>query len=68
VILTLTITPDKGGTRLRHETEYRMMPGFRPLGWLMEKLFIQRVMTNGMNQSVANFNGLVERPLPAAAA
>jgi carbon monoxide dehydrogenase subunit G len=68
VVLTVTINAEKGGTRLLHETEYRMMPGFRPLGWLLEKLVIQRVMTKGMNQSVANFKKMVERPLPAAVA
>ncbi len=67
LIVTVTLTPEDGGTRMLHETEYRMMPGLRPLGWLMEKLFIHRMITKDLNQSVANLKRLLERPLPAAA-
>lgn len=42
--LTKYMSAEDGGTRYRQVMEYRMLPRFRPLGWLLEKLVVARKM------------------------
>ncbi len=43
--LTMEVSPENNGTKFRHRTEFKMMPRFRPLGWIVEKLFGYRMMS-----------------------
>lgn len=58
--LTMAVEEDGDGTRLLHRTAYRMFPGFRPLGWLVERLFARRTMARELAASVANLRRLAE--------
>ena len=59
-VLTLRVEPDGEGARFTHQTEYKMMPGFRPLGWLLETVFAHRMMKRAMPQSVKNAKQILE--------
>lgn len=58
--LTMRVEPSGDGTRLSHITEYRLMPGFRPLGILLEILFARRVMESELRQTVTNVKRMIE--------
>ncbi len=58
--LTVEVEPEGNGTRLLHRTDYRLMPVFRPLGWLLEQLFAHRLMTQEMRQTVTNAKRIFE--------
>ncbi len=60
---TLTMRVEENGdgtTALFHTTEYQLMPKFRPLGWLVESLFIKKLMDKNLHQSVEKCKQLVE--------
>lgn len=44
-----------------HTTEYQIMPKFRPLGWLLETLFIKKLMYNNLHRSVEKCKQLIEK-------
>ena len=46
--LTWTLTEIDSGTRASHVLEFKMMPAFRPLGALLEALFVTRMMIKEM--------------------
>jgi ribosome-associated toxin RatA of RatAB toxin-antitoxin module len=46
--LMWTLAEIESGTRASHVVEFKMMPGFRPLGVLLEALFVTRMMTKEM--------------------
>lgn len=54
---------DDGSSVLFHSTEYQLMPSFRPLGWLLETLFIKRLMRRNLNKSVDNCKQMIEEDL-----
>lgn len=54
-----------GASTLFHTTEYQLMPKFRPLGWLVEILFIKRLMKNNLQQSVDNCKQIIESDVSA---
>ncbi len=59
--LTMRVREDaEGSSTLFHTTEYRLMPKFRPLGWLVENLFIKRKMYRKLNESVDTCKRLIE--------
>ena len=60
VKLTMKVEPDGDGSMLIHRTEFKMLPVFRPLGWLVEQLFGKRTMSRELNQSVQNAKRLLE--------
>lgn len=65
VIGTLTVEmdllPGDGGTDFRHVVSYRVMPGpLRPLGWLLEKVYVNRYALTGMKKTAANAKRLIE--------
>lgn len=47
-------------TKLIHSTTYALMPNFRPLGWLLEKLVVHKSMIQNLNESVQNCKQMVE--------
>lgn len=60
---TLTMRVEElepGISILYHTTDYRLMPKFRPLGWLLEMLFIKRLMKKNLQQSVENCKQIIE--------
>ncbi len=59
--LTMRVADNMDGTStLVHTTEYQLMPKFRPLGWLLENLFIKKLMKKNLNASVNNCKELIE--------
>lgn len=50
-----------GTSTLFHSTDYQLLPNFRPLGGLLEILFIKRLMRKNLNQSVINCKELIEK-------
>ena len=60
-VLTMKVEPDGSGARLTQETEYKMMPDLRPLGWLLETVFAHRMMKKALGQTIANAKMLLER-------
>lgn len=59
----ITLEPDRDGTLWFHEMEYRLMPRFRPMGWLLEKLLVQRQMQATFARVLAAGKRLVEAPV-----
>lgn len=58
--LTMRVEPANEGARLIHRTEYQLMPVFRPLGWLLEKLFIEDTMKRNLQTTVENAKSMIE--------
>lgn len=58
--LTMQVEPDGTGSRFIHQTDFKMLPVFRPLGWLIESLFGKRLMEREMAETVANAKRLLE--------
>ena len=52
--------PDGDGAHLLHRTDFKMMSRFRPLGWLVEKLFGYRMMSKELRQTVDNAKHTLE--------
>lgn len=60
-ILTMKVEDNGDGTcTLFHSVEYKLMPKFRPLGWLLETLFIKKIMQRNMHESVENGKRILE--------
>lgn len=59
--LTMTLEElDGGGTRFTQTMAFRAFPSVRPLGWLLETLFIERAMRSGLRETQDNLKRLVE--------
>lgn len=62
--LTMRVADNMDGTgTLVHTTEYKLMPKFRPLGWLLETLFIKQLMIKNLNKSVENCKQMIEQKI-----
>lgn len=62
VELTIETQPDgEGGTLLNHTVEITVIPRFRPLGWVLERLVLIRIFRSDMEQSLAAFVDLVHK-------
>lgn len=59
----MTFEERDGGTRFTQELEFRALPAVRPLGWLLEKLFIERAMRSGLQETQRNLKRLAETEL-----
>ena len=58
--LTGDLEPQGDGTKLIYRVEYEVMPGLRPVGRLLETLFVRRMMDKDFTRTVANLKKLVE--------
>ena len=58
-VLTMRVEPEGDGARFHHQTEFKMLPAFRPLGWVMEQLF-DNMVEQEMTQTVENAKGIIE--------
>ncbi len=58
--LTCLLEESDGGTRYRQVMSYRMLPKLRPLGWVLERAFIQRKMHSDMERFLANAKRIIE--------
>ena len=59
-VLTMTLEPTSGGVIFRQDMEFQAMPFFRPLGILLEWLFIRRSLEKGLHETQANLKRLLE--------
>lgn len=58
--LTMLFEEREAGTRFTQSMEFRVFPRVRPLGWLLETLFIKRAMRSGLQETQANLKRIVE--------
>ena len=58
--LVKEITPENSGTRYWQSMDYRYLPRFRPLGWLLEALFIRRSIEKSFKEITAGIKATVE--------
>ncbi len=58
--LTKEITPEATGTRYHQSLDYRYLPRFRPLGWLLEKLVVSRSLQKSFDEIVVGIKVTVE--------
>lgn len=58
-VLTMRVEPEGEGTRFSHQTEFKMLPAFRPLGWVMEQLF-DNMVEQEMTKTVENARSIIE--------
>ena len=56
----LELEPTGRGTLMRQTGDFRMMPFFRPLGLLLEALFVRRQMESGGRSTLANAKRILE--------
>lgn len=61
--LTMTFEERDGGTRFTQELTFRALPAVRPLGWLLEQVFIERTMRSGLRDTQQNLKELAETEL-----
>lgn len=57
--LVMTMEPDDGGTRYRHEAVYKMKVPV--LGWVIDKIAFGRMFRKGMHETVENLARVVEK-------
>lgn len=60
IVLTMTLEDQAGWTRFTQTVEIEAFPGFRPVGWMLETLFIKRVMRSGLVESQAKLKQMAE--------
>ena len=58
--LTKQIRAEGSGARYEQWMEYRYLPRFRPLGWLLEKLVVNRTVQKSFDQVVTGIKTKVE--------
>lgn len=61
--LTMIFEERNGGTRFTQELEFKALPAVRPVGWLLEQLFIKRAMRSGLQTTQENLKSLAETEL-----
>lgn len=59
-ILTLELDPANGYTRIHQTIDYELLPDFRPLGWLLERLFVHWLMQRSLNWTIRNLKRAVK--------
>ena len=58
--LTIRLTPQDGGTHWQHSMRFRMLPGFRPLGWLLERTVVKWKMASDFRRILTAARELIE--------
>lgn len=58
--LTMRVEPAGDGAVLTHHVEFEFLPDLRPVGWLMEKLFVVRTFRKGLRETQRNAKEIVE--------
>lgn len=58
--LTKEITSEGSGSMYQQFLDYRYLPRFRPLGWLLEKLVITRSLQKSFREIVAGIRQIAE--------
>lgn len=58
--LTMRVEPAEDGAVLTHRVEFELLPRFRPLGWLLEKLFVERAFREGLEETQRNAKAMIE--------
>jgi carbon monoxide dehydrogenase subunit G len=59
--LRIRLEPDGEGTLWHHEMDFRMLPKFRPLGWVVEQLVVKRKMRSDFRRILQSAKEIVER-------
>lgn len=58
--LTMTFEPRDQGTRFTQTIDVTVLPSVRPLGWVLEQVFIKRAFRSGLETTQANLKRLAE--------
>ncbi|WP_336359990.1 SRPBCC family protein [Haladaptatus sp. ZSTT2] len=64
-ILTIELTPMGEETRLFQALDFELLPRVRPVGRLLEALFVKRTMQRGLDDTVGNVKRIAEREYEA---
>lgn len=59
--LRIELRPEGDGTRWLHEMDSRVLPQYRPLGWLLENMVGRRKMQSDFRRSLQGGKDLIER-------
>lgn len=58
--LTKLVQPSESATFYSQVFDYRMYPAFRPLGWILERMVVNKQMTEAMTGVVARIKEIIE--------
>ena len=59
-VLTLELDPADGYTRAHQTVDYELFPQLGPLGWLLERLFVHRLMQRSLNSTIKDLKRIVK--------
>ena len=59
-VLTFELDPSDGSTRVHQTVDFELLPQARPLGRLLERLFVRRLMQRALNTTIRNLKRVVE--------
>lgn len=65
-VLTKHFEPQDGGTRYSQTLVIRLLPRVRPLGWLLERTFVERRLASVMDGVVQHIKEIIEAEAAAA--
>lgn len=59
-VLTFELDPLDGYTRVHQTVDFELLPHVKPLGRLLERLFVRRMMQRALNTTVRNLKQVIE--------
>lgn len=59
-VLTFELDPLDGYTRVHQTVDFELLPHVNPLGRLLERLFVRRMMQRALNATIRNLKRVVE--------
>ena len=60
VVITFELDPADGYTRVHQTYDFEVLPQFRPLGWLLERLIVRWLIQRGVNRTLSGLKRVVE--------
>lgn len=58
--LTMRVEPRGQASLLTHRVRFRFLPKIRPIGWILERLFVERAMRKGLQASQRKAKEIIE--------
>jgi uncharacterized membrane protein len=59
--LTIDLADRPGGTAWTHRLEFRALPAFRPLGWVLERTVMKAKLRRDLTRVLANAKRIIEK-------
>lgn len=67
-VITFDLDPADGYTRVYQTYDFEVLPRFKPLGWVLERLIVRWMIKRGVNRTIRDLVRVVEeerrRPIP----